>query len=157
MPTKQPKGADNTSRLVVIGEGYLRHQMLAMRKALGLGAQVELTGLIPREQVYNTLARADLAVSASRVEGLPVAVLEAMACGCPVISSNASSLPEVAGDAAILVDSLDVAGMTRAMDQVLSDSGLRQALRAKGLVQAAKFSWDQTARDTLAVYQKVAS
>jgi len=80
-----------------------------------------------------------------------------MAGGCPAISSNASSLPEVAGDAAILVDPLDVGRFARTMDRVISDSDLRQTLCAKGLVQAAKFSWDQTARDTLAVYQKVRS
>jgi len=82
-------------------------------------------------------------------------VLEAMACGCPVICSNVSSLPEVTGDAALLVDPSDMAGLACEMERVLTDPHLRQGLRERGLTQAAKFTWDRTARETVAVYKKV--
>jgi len=76
------------SRLVFIGEGHLRPKLIQEIKRLGLERQVALTGLIGRDEVYDRLAKADLFVSASRGEGLPVAVIEAMACGCPVILSD---------------------------------------------------------------------
>jgi len=71
------------------------------------------------------------------------------------VCSNSSSLPEVAGDAALLVNPLDVDALTAALAQVLSDEALRREMRAQGLTQAARFSWERTARETLAVYQKV--
>lgn len=81
--------------------------------------------------------------------------LEAMACGTPVIVSNASCLPEVTGDAGIQVDPHDVDGWADAMRRVLADASLRADLAARGPVQAAKFTWYETARRTQAVYQNV--
>lgn len=81
--------------------------------------------------------------------------LEAMACGTPVVSTNAASLPEVVGDAAILVDPHDVTQITDAMRLVLTQPALAAALRAKGLARAAQFSWERTARETIAVYERV--
>jgi alpha-1,3-rhamnosyl/mannosyltransferase len=79
-----------------------------------------------------------------------------MACGCPVISSSASSLPEVAGDAAILVEPSDVKGFTRQMERVLTDQALWGDLRERGLARVMQFSWDRTARETVKVYERVA-
>jgi glycosyltransferase involved in cell wall biosynthesis len=84
-------------------------------------------------------------------------VLEAMACGCPVICSNASSLPEVAGHAALLVDPADVDGFAQDMERVLTDASLRQSMHERGLAQAAQFPWERTARETIALYQHVLS
>ena len=78
-----------------------------------------------------------------------------MACGTPVVTSNVSSLPEVAGDAAILVDPYEVEEIAAAMRQVLEDEVLAAELRAKGLARAQSFSWERTARETIAVYEKV--
>jgi glycosyltransferase involved in cell wall biosynthesis len=80
-------------------------------------------------------------------------VLEAMACGAPVVSSNASSLPEVVGDAALLVDPLDVEGLAVAMTRVAEDAGLREDLRRRGALRVKAFSWEQSARDLLKVYR----
>jgi len=91
----------------------------------------------------------------SLYEGFGLPVLEAMACGVPVICSNASSLPEVAGEAAILFDPLDVEGMAAAMERVLGDEELRAELRARGLERARGFSWEKCARETLAVLEAV--
>ena len=83
-------------------------------------------------------------------------VLEAMACGTPVICSNTSSLPEVTpGDAALLVDPLNVDALTDALRRVLSDPALAADLRARGLAQAARFSWARAAEETLAVYRRL--
>jgi len=152
-----PLSLRDAHELVLVGDFRRRQDIRDRVTRVGIEKQSIFTGVVTDERLIELYQRAALFVFPSRYEGFGLPVLEAMACGCPVVSSNASSLPEVAGDAAILFDPLDVAGMTRAMDQVLSDSDLRQALRAKGLVQAAKFSWDQTARDIVAVYQKVAS
>jgi glycosyltransferase involved in cell wall biosynthesis len=82
-------------------------------------------------------------------------VLEAMACGTPVVTSNASSLPEVVGDAALLVDPYDVDAIASAMLRLLEDPDLAQDLRQKGLTRARQFTWERTARETLAVYHEV--
>jgi alpha-1,3-rhamnosyl/mannosyltransferase len=88
----------------------------------------------------------------SLYEGFGLPVLEAMACGCPVICSNAASLPEVAGDAALYIDPSDPDALQLAMDQIISNPDLRQDLRERGLVQASRFSWKNTAEITLRVF-----
>jgi glycosyltransferase involved in cell wall biosynthesis len=82
--------------------------------------------------------------------------LEAMACGAPVVCSNAASLPEVVGDAALLVDPTDVAAMAEAMMRMTEDGNLREDLRRRGALRVKAYSWEQSARDLLKVYQDVA-
>ena len=83
-------------------------------------------------------------------------VLEAMACGAPVVSSNAASLPEVAGDAALLVDPIDVKGFAEAITRMVENVKLREDLRRRGALRVKAFSWEQSARDLLRVYQELA-
>ena len=83
-------------------------------------------------------------------------VLEAMACGVPVITSDVSSLPEVVGDAGVLVDPTDTHAIAEALIAMNGDAGGRARFRAAGLDRAAQFSWERAARETLAVYEKVA-
>lgn len=90
-------------------------------------------------------------------EGFCLPVLEAMACGTPVITSNVSSLPEVVGDAAILIDPNNVDELSQAIYNVLADSTLQKELREKGIHQAKKFSWSETGKQTLRVYEEVLS
>ena len=99
---------------------------------------------------------AALFVFPSLYEGFGLPVLEAMACGAPVICSDGSSLPEVAGNAARRVDTRDPATLAVAMESVLANAGLREEMRVKGLAQAARFSWEQAARRTLEVYRTIA-
>jgi glycosyltransferase involved in cell wall biosynthesis len=87
-------------------------------------------------------------------EGFGIPVLEAMACGTPVITSNVSCLPEVAGDAAVLVDPYSVPELTDSMYKVFADAALREALCARGLARATLFTWQRTAQQTLAAYNK---
>jgi glycosyltransferase involved in cell wall biosynthesis len=99
----------------------------------------------------------DLFVFPSLYEGFGMPVLEAMACGAPVLTSNSTALAEVAGDAAMLADPHDARALGESMIRVLEDEPLRAALRVKGFVRAKQFSWEQTARQTLAVYQDLCS
>jgi len=90
-----------------------------------------------------------------RQQGLGLPVLEAIACGTPVVCSNTSSLPEVAGDAALLVDPTDGRALAGAMERVLRDETLRTTLRARGMEKVRGFTWEQAAQKTLMVYRKV--
>lgn len=101
-------------------------------------------------------AAAEAFVFPSHYEGFGLPVLEALASGCPVICSNRAALPEVAGDAARYVDPEDVDGLAATLRLVLEHEDLREAMSAKGLLQAKRFSWDQCARETLALYRKLA-
>jgi glycosyltransferase involved in cell wall biosynthesis len=113
------RSADQASRLVFIGEGPLRDLLAAESKKFGLEKRVVLTGLMPREKVYEHLMQADLLVSTSRGEGLPVAVLEAMACRCPVLLSDIPPHREIVdgADYIPLIQPDDVAGFAREIDR----------------------------------------
>jgi glycosyltransferase involved in cell wall biosynthesis len=100
---------------------------------------------------------AALLVYPSLYEGFGFPPLEAMACGCPVVTSNTSSLPEVVGEAGIMFNPHDTDSLVEAMRQVLTDSELRDGMITKGLEQAKKFSWEKAARETQEVYNKVAN
>jgi alpha-1,3-rhamnosyl/mannosyltransferase len=123
-------------------------------EALGLDSIIWL-GPIPEADLPALYSGATLFVFPSLYEGFGLPVLEAMACGVPVVCSNTSSLPEVAGEAAQLVDPLDVEAWAEAIRRLWEDENLRRELREKGLAQAARFSWGRTALETLGVYSAV--
>ncbi len=110
---------------------------------------------VPAEDLPALYSLATAFVYVPFYEGFGLPVLEAMACGTPVITSNVSSLPEVAGDAAYLVDPYDVTAIARAMEEVSTDLELRQRLREKGLARAREFSWERAARETLRLLEAV--
>jgi glycosyltransferase involved in cell wall biosynthesis len=112
-------------------------------------------GVIRDEDLSTLYSGASLFVFPSYHEGFGFPVLEAMSCGTPVVTSNASSLPEIAGNAALLVDPNRVDDLSQAMLRGLSDGQLRQEMRQKGFARAELFSWENTARQTLEVYKKV--
>lgn len=99
---------------------------------------------------------ADAFLFPSLYEGFGLPVLEAMKCGCPVVCANNSSLPEVAGDAALYVDAQDVEGLAAAIEKIASDEAARQILAAKGRIQVANFSWASCANETASLYRRLA-
>jgi glycosyltransferase involved in cell wall biosynthesis len=147
---------DEIPALVVMGrKGWLYQETLRHINQLGLSGRVILTDWVAAADVPTVLSMADVSVFPSLYEGFGLPPLEAMACGVPVISSNSSSLPEVIGDAGIMVEPRDVAGFANAISRILHDEPLRRDLSARGLVQASRFTWERTARETLAVYERV--
>lgn len=119
----------------------------------GVPEDVYILGYIPYEDLPALYSAATALVFPSLFEGFGLPILEAMACGCPVICSNTTSLPELAGEAAFLIDPLDVAQMAEAIYNVLSFESLRDSLREKGLARVQNFSWERAARETIEVYQ----
>lgn len=116
---------------------------------------VHFTGYIPDAELPALYNGADLFVFPSLYEGFGLPVLESMACGTPVVTSNTSSLPEIAGDAALLVDPYSVEAIAESIQLVLSDKELAQDLRSRGLERAKMFTWEKTASETIAVYEQL--
>jgi len=141
--------------LVVVGrEGWLHEAVFQTRDLLGLGDEVMFVGPVDGEQLVYYYNCAACLVLPSLYEGFGLPVLEAMACGTPVVTSNVSSLPEIVGDAGLTVDPADEEGLADAIIRVLSEDGLHAHLRQLGLRRARRFSWDRAARETFAVYRK---
>jgi glycosyltransferase involved in cell wall biosynthesis len=148
-----PPGRVNIQLVVAGQKGWLYDEVFAQVRKLGLTGRVVLTGYVPDADLPALLSGALAFVFPSLYEGFGLPVLEAMACGTPVICSNVSSLPEVAGDAALLVDPLDTESLAEAMAKLVTDEGLRQELVERGLRQMQRFSWRRCARETLDVLE----
>lgn len=143
-------------KLVLAGaRGWGEGPIFELVRELGLQERVRFTGHVPESVLPDLYAGSRLFIYPSLYEGFGLPVLEALACGAPVITSNSSSLPEVAGDAALLVPPDDVDELVRAMRRVLEDKKLRDDLRARGPRQAAPFTWERAARETRAIYEAV--
>jgi glycosyltransferase involved in cell wall biosynthesis len=137
--------------LVILGRYHPREgDILSCIKSEG----ARYIGEVPGQDVPAIYNMAKLFVMPSLYEGLGLPVLEAMACGVPVCSSNAASLPEVVGDAGMMFNPLDINDMADKMERVLSDEGLRRDLIAKGLKRVKEFSWEKAAKETLRVYER---
>lgn len=143
-------------RLIVVGKAAWQHSdVFRLARSSAYSDDIIFTGYLPDSAVAALYRRCALFVYPSLYEGFGLPVLEAMACGAPVLAGNRSSLPEVAGKAALLVDPLSVAALAGAMERVLADTALQDDLRQRGLARAAQFSWERTARATLNVYRHV--
>jgi len=142
--------------LVIAGKpGWLYEPIFQRVTELGLQNLVHFTGFFPDDDLPALCSAATLLAMPSRYEGFGLPVLEAMACGTPVVCSNTSSLPEVAGDAALLVPPDDVRGWDEAIACVLTDDALRAQMRERGLAHAVRFTWEQAARQTADLYRRV--
>lgn len=145
---------DASPLVIAGGRGWLADQVVTLHKELHLGQSVIWYGPIDHGDLPALYSGARVFCLPSFYEGFGLPPLEAMACGTPVVVSNRASLPEVAGDAALLVDPDDVESISAALRRVLTDVQLAADLRARGLAHAALFSWEQTARQTLALYEQ---
>ena len=142
-------------RLVIAGgRGWLYQSIFDTVTQLGLQRQVQFLGYVDEADLPTLYSLADAFAFPSRYEGFGIPVIEAMACGTPVVTANNSSLPEAAGDAALLIDAGDVDGLAQAMQRVLTDDALRVTLRQRGFAQAARFTWTGAAQSLLAAYAR---
>ena len=139
--------------IIAGGRGWLYQDILA--EAEKHPERVRMLGFVDDADLPALYRGASLFVFPSLYEGFGLPVLEAMACGVPVVCSDASSLPEVAGDAALPVDPLDTGGLAEAMARALEDAELRREMTAKGITRAARFTWEQAARQLLAAFDAV--
>ena len=147
----------NLPNLVLVGKcAWLYDETLGKIETLGLTKLVTLTGYVPEADLPALYSGAHCFIYPSYFEGFGLPPLEAMKCGAPVIVGNRTSLPEVVDDAAVLVDPFDVGDIAAGLAKVINDSSLRASLRLKGLERAKAFDWRETARQTLAVYEKAA-
>jgi glycosyltransferase involved in cell wall biosynthesis len=135
--------------------GWGGSEWLQEIQAHGLQERVILAGYVDEASLVSLYNGASVFVYPSFYEGFGLPVLEAMACGCPVICSNVSSLPEVAGDAALLIDPQSPEELSQALDKVLTDSEVRQQMVMRGLKRATEFTWHKTAAKTLDVFARV--
>jgi glycosyltransferase involved in cell wall biosynthesis len=144
-------------RLVIIGDTISQYP--AVRQTViksRVEQSVRFLGFVPFDTLRCFYESAAAFVFPSRYEGFGLPPLEAMACGAPVVTSNVSSLPEVVGDAAVLVNPVNVFDIARGIREVLLDEALRADLILRGREQAARFSWESTARQALEVYREAA-
>ncbi len=148
---------EESSRPVLVLPGYTTWHEAELREraeALGVASDVRFLGWLSGEELEGLWSLAEMFVYPSLYEGFGLPVLEAMARGVPVACSNVSSLPEVAGEAALLFDPRDEAAIAASISRLLSDRGEAERLRAAGLGRAREFSWERTARLTLDSYRR---
>ena len=144
--------------LVIAGQvGWMAGPIFETVERLRLGNSVKFAGFVPDNDLPALIGGAALFVFPSIYEGFGLPVLEAMACGVPVVTSNRSSLPEVAAGAAVLVDPHDPESIAEGMQAILQDRELARRLAGLGRQRAANFTWERTARETLQVYRELAS
>lgn len=146
---------DGQTKLVLVGgKGWLYDDLFAQVERLGLNDEVIFAGYVRSEELPLWYNAARALAYPSLYEGFGLPVLEAQACGTPVLTSNVSSLPEAGGEAALLVRPRDVAAIAEALNRLLTDAALRDELRERGLDHAEAFSWPSTARETVRVYRR---
>ncbi len=149
-------GKNQDLKLLIAGRrGWKTDEIFDYMKRSEVGDKIHYLGYVLDDALPALYKASDLFVYPSLYEGFGLPPLEAMACGTPVITSNTSSLPEVVGDAGIMVDPYDVKGLGEAMCEVLESDTLQRRMRRKGLERAKKFSWEKTARETVETYKKV--
>ncbi|MCS7284049.1 MAG: glycosyltransferase family 1 protein [Anaerolineae bacterium] len=146
--------ADRPFLVLAGARGWYDEEIFATVERLNLKDRVLFPGYIPNEQLPLWYNAAQAFAYPSLYEGFGMPVLEALACGTPVLTSTASALPEAAGDGALLVDPTDVGAIADGLHRLLTDEALREELRERGLAHAARFSWARTAAETVALYRE---
>jgi glycosyltransferase involved in cell wall biosynthesis len=145
-------------QLIIAGKpDFGAQRVLAQTRRLSHESLVRWVGLLPEEDLPAFFTGAGVFVYPSLFEGFGLPILEAMACGAPVVASDRAAMPELLGDAGLLVDPEDVAALATAMGRVLRDRSLASELGRRGLERSRHYSWAETARRTLAVYRTAAA
>lgn len=144
------------SCLVISGKKYSTyHEYITTTENLGVKDSLIFTGFIPEKYLKTIYTEAEALLLISFYEGFGIPILEAMECGIPVITSNISSMPEVAGEAALLVDPNNIQEIVEKMNSIVSSKTLRKQLIESGFKRVKQFSWERTARQTLEVYNEI--
>ncbi len=153
------KEGTNLSHKLVIGGGrsygWKNKEIFQVIEDLGMDKEIIFTDFILEADLPALYNLADLFVLPSFYEGFGLPILEAQACGCPVITSNISSMPEVGGDAALFVDPDDIKELAEAMRRILTDDKLKAEMIKKGFENLKRFSWEKAARETLKVFEGI--
>ena len=146
---------DGQVKLVLVGgKGWLYDELFTRVEALGLSKEIIFPGYVMNDELPLWYNAATILAYPSLYEGFGMPVLEAQACGTPVLTSNVSSLPEAAGDAASMVNPYDVEALAAELDRLLTDKPLRHELRKRGLAHASQFTWPLMAQETADVYRR---
>ena len=144
------------SDLVISGKkGWLDEKLYQLPKDLGLGDRVRFLGYTESPDMPALYSGAEALIFPSLFEGFGLPILEAFACGTPVLTSNVSSMPEVAGEAALLVNPNDIESISQGILQMTSNNILRNQLRRKGLERVKEFTWDKAAKETIDIFKRV--
>jgi glycosyltransferase involved in cell wall biosynthesis len=153
------RSKDPTAPHLVIagGKGWYYEEIFALVEIFNMADAIHFPGYIPQPELPLWYNAATLFAYPSHFEGFGLPVLEAMACGTPVITSNVSSLPEVVGTAGELVDPTDSDSITNALVRVMTDADMRASMSRMGMIQSANFNWHTTARETADIYRNVIS
>lgn len=149
------RGVTDWPLVLAGGRGWGDEAILGRAARSGASESIRFVGFVPEEEIPLWYNAAALFVYPSEYEGFGLPVLEALACGTPSVASNSSSLPEVAGNAAVLVDPTDVEAIADGMQRVIEDPALRSHLATEGPLRARSFSWARMAEQTLGVYRSV--
>jgi len=151
-----PKHIREDYQLILTGEKKgTYNNLLKKTSKTCLADDIVFTGFIPEKEMPMVINAASLFVFPSLYEGFGIPLLEAMACGTPILASNVSSIPEVVGSAALLFDPYNINEMASVIDRVLTDKDLRQKLIQRGFEQIKKYSWKNTAKEILGVFEEV--
>lgn len=142
---------DTNHTLVIVGPEQVNQRIKDVKKR----DKIVMAGLVDRKGLISLYSGAEAFVFPSLHESFGMPILEAMGCGCPVVTSHEFSMPEVAGDAAVLVNPYSVEDITSGLRKVLIDLALREELREKGLKRVQKFSWEKSAKEHWKVYEEV--
>jgi alpha-1,3-rhamnosyl/mannosyltransferase len=148
------KGRDDIDLVFVQRQGRGAQLLLALAADLGIDGRVHVLPALKRDDLIQLYSAAALLLHPSLCEGFGHPLGEAMACGCPVVTSDRSAMPEVTADAALLADPADPVAIAAAMGRVLDDPSLARAMRQRGLERAAGLRWDDFARSNLALYRR---
>ena len=154
--TSAPNASADYHLVITGGKGWLYDSIFEQVQRSGLEGRVHFPGFVDDADLPALYAAADLFAYVSLYEGFGLPLLEAMACGTPVIGSNVSSLPEVIGDVGLQVDPRSVDDIARALQQMIEQPELRARSIGLGLERAKLFTWDKAARELLAIYDRVA-
>ena len=146
----------NEVHLVIVGgQGWLNDDVHATIQKLDLRSRVHCLGYVNEEDLPVLYSLATVFAYPSLYEGFGLPIVEAMQCGAPVLTSNVSALPEVAGNAALLVSPTNIDEIASGLTRLLEQAELRQEFRLRGYQRVQDFSWERCARETLAVYRQV--